>query len=253
MTGFGVLLGKELLEQWRTLRLPVVAIVFLLVGLGSPLLARYTPELIGALAPSDIPIPIPPPSPADSVAQLLRNLMQFGGLGAILLAMGAVAAEKERGTAALLMTTPASRAAFLATKATAIAVTLGLGVAIATAAAWVYTTLLFEPLPVVGFAAAGLLAWLILAAFAALTFVASTVLRSPAAAGGVGFGLLLGLSILSSLPRIGDYLPPGLIARAQALATGEPAGDVLGPVVATVALIVACLLIATAAFRRQEL
>ena len=49
MTGFSVLLRKELLEQWRTLRLPVVAAVFLLNGIISPLLARFTPELVEAL------------------------------------------------------------------------------------------------------------------------------------------------------------------------------------------------------------
>jgi ABC-2 type transport system permease protein len=253
VTGFGVLVRKELLEQWRTLRLPVVAVVFLLVGLGSPLLARFTPELLDALAPSEIPIPIPPPTAADAVDQLLRNLMQFGGLAAILLAMGAVASEKERGTAALLMTTPASRAAFLATKAVAIGLTLAVGVGIAAIAAWVYTALLFEPLPLGGFAAAGALGWLILASFAALTFLASTLLGSAAAAGGLGFGLFLGLSILSSLPRVGELLPPGLVAPARAIATGQPAGDLLGPVAASVALIALCLAAALAAFRRQEL
>lgn len=56
MTGFGPLLRKEVLEQWRTRRLPVVAIVFLVMGIGSPFLARYTAELIQALGgvPFDI-------------------------------------------------------------------------------------------------------------------------------------------------------------------------------------------------------
>jgi ABC-2 type transport system permease protein len=253
MTGFRALLGKELLEQWRTMRLPIVAIVFLLTGLGSPLLARFTPELIEALAPSEVPVPIPPPTAGAAVDQLLRNLMQFGGLAAILLAMGAVAGEKERGTAALLMTTPASRGSFIATKAVAIGLTLAVGTAIAAAAAWFYTTLLFEPLPIAGFAAAGMLAWLILAAFAALTLLASAVLRTPAAAGALGFGLFLGLSLLSSLPRIGEYLPSGLVAPARALAVGDPVDGLLGPVLATIAVIAAGVGLAWWIFRRQEL
>jgi hypothetical protein len=39
MTRFGVLLRKDFREQWRTLRLPVVAIIFFAVGLVSPVLA----------------------------------------------------------------------------------------------------------------------------------------------------------------------------------------------------------------------
>ena len=50
MAGFGPLLRKELLEQWRTLRLPVIATIFLLVGLSSPLLARFTPEILKSVA-----------------------------------------------------------------------------------------------------------------------------------------------------------------------------------------------------------
>ena len=53
--------------------------------------------------------------------QFLKNLGQTGILAAILLAMGSVAAEKERGTAACSSPSPLSRGAFLAAKLTAIA------------------------------------------------------------------------------------------------------------------------------------
>ena len=48
MSAGRVLLRKELLESWRTLRLPIVAGLFLLVGLTSPLLAKFLPEIITA-------------------------------------------------------------------------------------------------------------------------------------------------------------------------------------------------------------
>src|SRR5689334_24992025 len=120
MAGIGALLRKELLESWRTLRLPIVAVVFLLVGLSSPLLARFTPEILKAVAGDQIPITLPTPTAADAFDQLAKNLNQFGALIAILLAMGAVAAEKERGTAALLLAKPAGRAGFLVAKLVAI-------------------------------------------------------------------------------------------------------------------------------------
>jgi ABC-2 type transport system permease protein len=102
MTGFAVLLRKELLEQWRTTRLPVVATVFLLVGLSSPLLARFAPEIISAVGGDQFQIVLPTPTSADAYDQLAKNLGQFGALIAVLLAMGSVATEKERGTASLL-------------------------------------------------------------------------------------------------------------------------------------------------------
>jgi ABC-2 type transport system permease protein len=253
MTGFAPLLRKELLEQWRTTRLPVVATVFLLVGLSSPLLARFTPEIIKAVGGDQFQIVLPPPTAADAYDQLAKNLGQFGALIAVLLAMGSVATEKERGTAALILTKPASRGAFLVAKLVAIATTLGISTAIAAAGAWFYTLVLFEPLPLAGFAAAAILQWLALVAYAAITFVGSTLTRSAMAAAGLGVAAFIGLGILGIVPAIGRYLPAGLGAPARSLALGQTGVDVLGPTIASVVLIGTLVGLAWLAFRRQEL
>ena len=107
---FGILLRKELLESIRTFRLPVVAGLFLFVGLSSPVLARYLPEIIELAGGEQLGvIEIPTPTATDAVDQLVKNLAQFGALTAILLAMGLVASEKDRGTAAFILTKPVSR------------------------------------------------------------------------------------------------------------------------------------------------
>jgi ABC-2 type transport system permease protein len=253
MAGLGPLLRKELLEQWRTLRLPVIATVFLLVGLSSPLLARFTPELLKAVGGSQFQIVLPTPTAADAVDQLAKNLGQFGGLIAVLLAMGAVATEKERGTAALILTKPVSRAAFLAAKLVAIGLTLAVSVAIATAGSWFYTLVLFEPLPVLGVAAAAVLQWLTLMAWASITFVGSTLTRSSLAAAGLGIVAFIVVGILGVAPAIAQFLPTGLGGPGRALALGVAGPDAVGPSVATVVLIGATGVIAWLAFRRQEL
>lgn len=253
MTGFATLLRKELLEQWRTLRLPITAVVFLLVGLSSPLLARFMPEILEAVAGDQFGLQLPPPTAADAVAQLHKNLGQFGALIAVLLAMGAVAVEKERGTAALLLSKPAGRAAFLAAKLVAIGLTLGVAVAIAAAGAWFYTLVLFEALPVGGTAASALLVWLTLFAWASVTFLGSTLTRSSVAAAGLGIVAIVVVGIVGAIPPLARYVPTGLGGPARALALGTPTSDLLTPVIATLVLIVATTGAAWLAFRRQEL
>ncbi len=178
---------------------------------------------------------------------------QFGALIAVLLAMGSVATEKERGTAALILTKPVSRGAFLVAKIVAIAATLGISMAIAAVGAWFYTFVLFEPLPVAGFAAAAVLQWLALVAFAAITFVGSTLTRSALAAAGLGVAAFIVLGILTIVPTLGRYLPTGLGVPARGLALGQSGVDVLGPTLASVVLITGMVLVAWLAFRRQEL
>ena len=97
MTGFALMLGKEAREQIRTARLMVVVAVFALFGLLSPVVARYTREIVEAVGGGQFGGMIPEPTVADAVIQLTKNVGQFGVVIAILVTMGAVAAEKERG------------------------------------------------------------------------------------------------------------------------------------------------------------
>jgi len=256
MRGLSVLIRKELLESWRTLRIPIVGGLFLLVGLGSPLLARYLPEIVEAAAGDQLPtIPIPTPVMADAAAQLWKNLAQFGAFAAIILAMGAVSGELDRGTAAFVLSKTATRGAFLAAKAVAIAIVLGVSTLAAVALGWVYTAVLFDPPPVAGWVAFAGLAWLGLCAWAAITFLGSTVTGSTAAAAGIGFVALLVLSLLSAVPTVSQVGPGGLAGPAIALASGVTvaAGDVLIPILSTALLIGAVLAVAAWSFRRREL
>jgi ABC-2 type transport system permease protein len=255
MTGFRILLGKELSEQVRTMRLVVVAIVFVSFGIISPLTARYLPDLIKALGGEGMGITITLPTPAlsDAIDQLLKNVSQFGILAAILLAMGTVATEKDRGTAAFVLSKPVSRAAFLGAKLAAIGLDLLVAVAAAGVAGYGYTAYLFRAPELGGFVAMCLLLWLSLVVYASLTFLGSTLTRSAAAGAGIGFAFLVLTGIAGALPAIGRFMPGGLIGPARALAVNGDPGDALAPILVNIAFVVALGVAAWAAFRRQEL
>jgi len=253
VTGLGTLLAKELREQWRTRRLPVLAIVFLAFGILSPLLARYTPELLKLVGTGDVVIEVPPPTIADAVAQFVRNVGQVGVFAAILLTMGSVAGEKERGTAAMWLTKPVSRGAFLAAKAMAVGVSLAIGVTAASLGAAVYTALLFDAPPIGGWIAASVLMLLQILAYAAVTFLGSTLARSTVAAGAVGIAGLVVVAIAGALPVVGDWTPSGLATAALDLGVGDAPERPWQPVVATIVLIAGMLIVSWAAFRHQEL
>jgi ABC-2 type transport system permease protein len=255
MSGFRILLGKELGEQVRTLRLVVLAIVFASFGILSPLTARYLPDLINMLGADQlgIVITLPTPSLADAVDQMLKNVSQFGVLAAILLAMGSVATEKDRGTAAFVLSKPASRAAFLGAKIVAIALDLFLAVTAAGIAGFGYTAYLFSAPPLGGYAAMCLLLWLSLVVYASLTFLGSTLTRSAAAGAGIGFAFFVLTGILGAVPAIGKFMPGGLLGPARALGLGTAPGDLLGPIVVNLALVGVLAAASWAVFRHQEL
>jgi ABC-2 type transport system permease protein len=252
MRGFAVLLKKEITEQWRTGRLPVVAVIFLLFGLASPVLAKYTPDIV-KLAASSIDIKVPTPTIKDAVDQLIKNLNQVGVLIAILLAMGSVAGEKESGTAAFVLVKPVGRFAFLAAKFSGLALTMAAAVLLGGLAAYLYTDLLFAPLSVLGFGAACLVILLGLLEIAAVTFLGSTLVRSsiPAAASGLVAVVVAG--IVSSLPRVSQFTPCGLNELASDLALQHVGTGWDWPVIANAGFVVVAVAASWLVFRRQEI
>jgi ABC-2 type transport system permease protein len=257
MSGFRVLLAKELREAWRTKRLPMVALLFIVLGLISPLTARYLPEILRAALGDQLTVPIPPPVAADAVAQVQKNLGQMGALAAIALAMGAVAGELDRGTAALVLAQPVSRSGFLAAKVVAIAIVLGVSTLASVAVAWVYAALLFEPMPLGGWIALALLDWLALCAWGAFTFLASAATASTTAAAGLGFVVWIGVSIAAVVPQLDRLLPTGLGEPAYRLAAslndGIDAGKLATAVAGTVLIITATVVASVVVFSRREL
>ena len=257
MSGFGILLRKELLEAWRTRRLPVIAVLFLIVGIMSPLTARYLNEILELSLGDQLTVPLPVPTAAMALDQFQKNLGQLGALAAIALAMGSVAGELDRGTAALVLAQPATRTAFLAAKVVAIGIVLAVCMAVATIVAWVYTAILFEPLPVGGWVLMAVLSWLALLAWASLTFLASAATGSTTAAAGLGFVALIGLSLVAIVPALDRVLPTGLSVPAIQLAAGMgsavDAGRLATSILGTVVLVGAAAIGAHLSFRQREL
>ncbi|HEY4694043.1 MAG TPA: ABC transporter permease subunit, partial [Bellilinea sp.] len=172
-------LAKEWLEQRRTHRLLIVCLVFVLFGLMSPLLAKFTPEIIKAVPGGEqIALIIPPPTVVDAVTQYIKNMTQFGLILAVLMGMGMVSQEKDKGTAAMMLAKPLDRTAFILAKPVALGISFLAGMILAAVAGYYYTLLLFEALPVGGWLALNGLLLVYFGVYAALTLLASTLNRS---------------------------------------------------------------------------
>lgn len=257
MNGFGLMLRKELSEAWRTRRLPVIALLFIAVGITSPLTAKYLADILKLAVGDQLPVPIPPADAGTAIGQLQKNLGQLGALAAIALAMGSVSGELDRGTAALVLAQPIGRPAFVLAKLAGIGVVLAISLALALVAAWIYTAILFEPLPIAGWIGLAVLSWLALFAWAALTLLASTATGSTTAAAGVGFVALVAISLLAVVPAVDHLLPTGLALPAALFALGHggeiDASRLVTAFVGSIAMVGLSAGAAVVAFGRREL
>ena len=244
---------KEWLEQRRTKKLLIALIVLTLFGMTSPLLAKLTPQLM-TLVPGGEAFAtlIPQPTINDAVAQYIKNTTQFGILLALLFGMGSVAAEKEKGTAALVLSKPLPRSSFLLAKFCALGATFLLSIGLAGLACYYYTYVLFGALdPLRWLALNGLLIFYVLI-FVAVTLFFSTLTRTQYVAIGGSFAVLIVLGILGSLPGVGNYLPDGLISNATLLMSGSTVPG-WQSIWISLGILIAALAGACLVFRRQEL
>ncbi|BDO41661.1 ABC transporter permease subunit [Cellulomonas sp. NTE-D12] len=253
MTGFSVFARKEASEILRTWRLWVLPGILAFFALTGPPLARYTPQIVQAVAGNQLAgFTVPEPTYLDSYAQWAKNLTQIALLALVIIYGGLVSAESRSGTAVLVLTKPVSRSAFVLGKALVNAGFVAVLLVGGTLMTWGLTAAFFGTAPGSGLWGSALV-WLVLAVqFIALMTLLSVLIGSAAGAAGAGLGVYVLLSIASIWKPLARYSPAGLPTQATALAAGTEA-SALWPVVTS--LVLSVLLVAAAAlvFRRKEL
>lgn len=246
-------LRKEWIEQVRSGRLIILAAVLGFFGLTSPVLAKYTPELL-KLIPSGESISglIPTPTLMDAVGQFVKNTNQFGVLLALLLAMGMIAQEKDRGTAAMMLSKPLPRPVFLLAKFAALSLSFLVVILVVGIGAYYYTVILFSAPNLGAWLLMCLLLWGQIVVYIALTLFFSTLVRSQAAAAGMGFGMIIIFSLLAISPAIARYLPDRLLTWSASLLAPQvaPAWPALW---VSLGIVAASLIAAILVFNRQEI
>ncbi len=249
-------LFAELRKEWkyllRSYRLLIVGIVLLFFGLTSPVLAKFTPELMTLIPTGGITIQMPPPTVMDAIGQYVKNMGQFGVLLGLLLTMGVIAQEKDRGTAAMMLVKPLPRGTFLLAKFLGLAVMFAICLAIAGLAAYYYTYLLFEALNLLGWLVLNLLIFTYMLVIVSVTLLCSTLTRSQGAAVGIAIAAIVVGWFAGGILGLGKYMPGELITWGVRLLQGDssPSWIALG---VSLALIVVPLLVAWQVFKRQEL
>jgi ABC-2 type transport system permease protein len=228
-------------------------VVLVLFGMTSPLMAKMIPQIMTLVPGGESFVGlIPEPTIQDAVTQYVKNVTQFGILLVLVLGMGAVAAEKDKGTAAMVISKPMSRASFLLAKFCALSLTFLLAIAVAGAACYYYTYYLFGSLPAVSWLRLNGLILLYLVTYVAIALFFSTLTRTQYVAIGLSFGTLILFGVLAGFPGLADKLPSALISNAAALMLGQTSLQWTGLWV-SLALIAVCLTGSWLVFRRQEL
>lgn len=248
---------KEMIQLSRTKMILVILGVFALFGIASPLLASFMPQIIGSVKGAEMfKNLIPTPTIKDALEQYLKNISQFGFLIAILVGMGQVASEKERGTTEMILNKPLPRWAFILSKFTAQALVYVAAFAVAELFAYGYTVYLFQSFSLGVFTLLNFLLLMWLLCFVAITTLASTVSKGIGMAAGVSLAGAVVILLSVQIPKYGAISPQALMSWAGLLAQDQVFNIKTANFTAlgmAVVLIIMALVWAVGLFERQEI
>lgn len=204
LLGFRQLFDKELKAWWGTRRwlvqgllwtLSLNGLLFAVLFLLPPLMAAQGEDFGDPLVVG---------------GQMFFALgMMAVSVGVVILTQGAVIDERESGVAAWIMSKPVSRAAFILSKVAANALSImGLMILLPAVVAYLQMSIASEgALAASGFLGALALMILHVLYYLSLTVLLGVVLKNRGAILGISLGVLLGGSLLRSLPIVGLLMP----------------------------------------------
>lgn len=240
-----ILYRKEMLELVRNYKLIWVPAIFVLLGAMQPVVMYYLPDLLagaGNLPPGSV-IEIPVPTAGEVLGQVLSQYNVIGLLVIALAWMGAISGERQSGTVSIILAKPVSYGAFVAAKWAAMLTLVALSLTAGYLAAWYYTEVLIgHAAP--KFVISSLIMYGIWLAFiGTLAILASSLVRSGAAAAFLALGTAALLSLAASLwPAALAWNPAMLVARATELvATGHSTASTWGAAAIAVLSMLAAL------------
>lgn len=253
MNGFVVFARKEVQEIFNTWRIWVLPCILLFFAMAGPLLAKFTPEIVKAVAGNQLKgIEILTPTYLDAYSQWIKNLSQIVLIALIIIYGGIISSESKGGTAILVLTKPISRTNFVTAKVLVHSVFVSFMVIVGTCITWGLTAILFGTAPESALWSS-VLEWLVLGIlFVALMTLLSVLIHSSAGAAGAGLGVYALLSIAAIWKPLSIYSPAAIGGQTTSLAAGKIVAW-QWPVLTSLLLATAIVAVAVATFRRKEL
>lgn len=219
MNQFLILIKKDMIELYRTKKLLIIGIIFVLFAILSPVTAYLTPNIIEMLSKSDpnVIITVPDPTYIDSYIQFFNNFSQMCTLVVIIVFAPLIVEEKRKGTFHTLLNNKVSRSNFVISKIISQLKSFTFFYIVSILIFMLYTYILFEqtlaPYWLLSFTSLYIYFIFLIGIINLMSVITKTNIMSIVASLAVFFSIM----ILNFIPIIGKYLPNYLITISNNL------------------------------------
>lgn len=255
MNSFLPLFKKEMREFLRTYKLLIVPIATILVMVMHPISLKLLPILLESELPEGMVIEVPEMLIPEVLANVFANFESLGIIIFILIAMSAIAGEREKSIAPMILVKPATRGAYVFSKWLAYSLLVSISYIIGMIVTVYYTYFLFEGKIIWSDVIIGTLLYIpIILMTISLTILYSTFVKTSFIVGVLAFASYL---LLMKVPQyihdsLVSYTPSYLVQNANQMIAGAES-EVFTPLVSTVCIMLILLVVGLQTFKRQEI
>ena len=252
MSGYIAFVKKEFMENMKNYRFAILFAVFLIFGILSAFLAKFTPEILSALA-ADMEMTSEPVA-LDSWKQFYKNISGVGFSAFIILFGSCLSNEYSKGTLVLMVTKGLSRKAVILAKYTAAAALMTISYWTGYAAAYGYTALLWNDTDLSNVALAAFLLWIAGFLYLSILMVGCVIFKQTFTSILFTGGIVALISLLGMAEPISKFNPFILTSKNVDLISGEAVpAEFMIPTFFSVVLSILGLLTAIRLFNKKQL
>ncbi len=252
MRGYLAFVKKELIENIKNHRFLILFAVFLIFGIASAFLAKFTPEILSALA-ANVEMSSEPVA-LDAWKQFYKNSSGVGFSAFIILFGSCLSSEYSKGTLVLMVTKGLSRKAVILAKYTVAAVLMTVSYWISYAATYGYTAFLWNNAAPPNVALAAFALWIIGFLYLSVLMVGCVIFNQTFTSILFTGGTIALISFLGIVDPIAKFSPFILTTQNADLISGTAApSDFIIPALLSIMISVLGLLLAMRLFNKKQL
>ncbi len=255
MKSFVAFTKKEFMESLRTHRFVILAAVFLLLGVLSPLFAKMLPELFSGMDLGDgIVITAPEPTAMDSWSQFFKNVGQMGMLALIITFSGTMANELSRGTLVNLLTKGMRRHVVILSKFLSSTVLWAASYLICLLVCHAYTAYFWPDGTLSNVFLAFLSPWLFGELLIVLLILGGVLFGNFYGSLLTCLGAVIAMSLLNLFPSVPKYNPISLAGGTLSLLDAQKvAADFMPAAIISTIMTILLLTLSVAAFNKKKM
>ena len=219
MSGYIAFVKKEFTENMKNYRFLILLTVFLIFGIMSAFLAKFTPEILSALA-ADMEMTSEPVA-LDAWKQFYKNISGVGFSAFIILFGRCMSNEYSKGTLILMVTKGLSRKAVILAKYTVAAVLMTISYWIGYAATYGYTIFLWNDTNLSNVALAAVSLWIVGFLYLSILMIGCVIFKQTFTSILFTGGIVALISLLGMIEPIAKFNPFILTSKNVDLISGE--------------------------------